>query len=345
MKDRIEYIDAMRGLAMFMVVVYHITFGCFHSDNIITKIVNVQLELPLFFFISGFFANKMSRNGFRKAIVDKFSYLVVPALIMMAIYCWVMDFDFFEGLQKRLKEGYWFTLVLFEFIVIFLCFEWIGEKLNMSPLLKKYLHLFVGIILIYVASFSEKHNAQYPIINTFTIGEFGHYIYFVLGMIFFSMYGLVYNLLKNKWILGGVISAYIIADILRYKYGFACLRLGAMVSVSVLILLGLLIIWGTFLHYEGLSKGTLCGRFLHLLGRRSLDVYFIHYFILPFNMPFVGKFFEIYHNPFIEYSLAVGIAILVTLASLGIGCIVRLSPILARWLLGVNQGRETTNTI
>ena len=59
---RIEYIDAMRGMAMFMVIVYHISFGCFHSENIITKIVNVQLELPLFFFISGFFANKIRKT-------------------------------------------------------------------------------------------------------------------------------------------------------------------------------------------------------------------------------------------------------------------------------------------
>lgn len=280
---RIEYIDAMRGMAMFMVIVYHISFGCFHSENIITKIVNVQLELPLFFFISGFFANKMDDKKFERQLSIKFSHLIIPTLIMMTFYCWVMDFNFIEGLQKRLKEGYWFTFVLFEFIVIYLLTNQFIKRLNLSLSSKKYIHLFIGIILLYIASLSEKYNTQYTIINIFTIGEFSHYIYFVLGSILFPKHEKIVNSMKRNFLWGGIICTYLITDVFRYKYGFAMFRLGAMLSVTILISLGLIIIWGTFIQYKGLSEGNPIGRFLSLIGRRSLDIYFIHYFITSYK--------------------------------------------------------------
>lgn len=330
MMKRIEYIDAMRGLAMFMVIVYHVSFGCFHSDNIITKVVNVQFELPLFFFISGFFADKMNTKGFWKTISGKFSHLVIPTLIMMALYCWVMDLDFMEGLQKRLKEGYWFTLVLFEFIVIYLLTDSFCKRVKLSEFQKKCLHLLIGVALLYIASFSEKYNAAYPIINIFTVGEFGHYIFFVLGSILFSKRESVAEWINCKYVwVGVIIYTYLIADVFRYKYGFAMFKLGAMVSVTVLIFLGSLIIWSTFIHYRELSGGNPCGRFLSFVGRRSIDVYFIHYFILPQNMKFVGDFFAPLNIPFIEYCIAITVAVLITFASLGIGCVIRLSPVTA----------------
>lgn len=337
--NRIEYIDSMRGVAMLMVVIYHVSLY-FHSDNIITKIINVQLELPLFFFISGFFAERMVAHGFKKAMIDKLLHLVVPTLLMMSLFCWVMNLDFFEGLQKRLKEGYWFTLVLFEFIIVYLVVSWFGKKLHINSQKVRIIHLLSGILLIYIASFSEGYNTQYSVINAFSIGEFWHYIFFVMGAISFPKREFVYELLKSKYFLGGCIVLYIVADILSYKYGFETLRLFAMVSNVLLILVGILIIWSLFIRHRSLSGGNIYGRFFYIIGRRSLDVYFIHYFIVPQDMKFIGDFFCNWNIPFIEYCLAVVIAVILTLASLGIGCIIRLSPITARWLLGVKHQKD-----
>lgn len=52
-------------------------------------------------------------------------------------------------------------------------------------------------------------------------------------------------------------------------------------------------------------------------------------------MAFVGDFFAGLDIPFVEYCLAVVVALLLTVASLGLGQILRLSPLVARWLLGV----------
>ncbi len=70
------------------------------------------------------------------------------------------------------------------------------------------------------------------------------------------------------------------------------------------------------------------------MGRYTLDIYFIHYFLLPTKLSMVGEWFRVNPNPIIEYALALAIAVVVIGASLLVGRIIRLSPALAYWLLG-----------
>lgn len=277
---RIGYVDAMRGLAMFMVVVYHVSFVCFHSDNVITRMVNVQLELPLFFFISGFFASCAGNNGYWRAVFGKFSFLVVPALLMMLLYCVAFDLDYIQGLQKRLKEGYWFPIVLFEFFVIYLLIDAIGRKLRLVSWQRAFVHLLFGVALVYAASFSEHYNARYPIINTLSVGEWWHYIFFAAGSMLFMGMRNVVNLLCNRWLSGAIICLFMILLVYSSKHGYGIFGSFAMLMKCVQILCGLFVVWSLFVKHLSLSSYTVCGRFLELVGRRSLDVYFLHYFFV-----------------------------------------------------------------
>lgn len=117
MKERIEYIDAMRGLAMLMVVVAHICIGSFGNHPIFDTYINQAMQLPLFFLISGFFAPGMLKKPMTKIVMDKFVYLVVPALVMLGLWCLLSDRNFISALYASMKYGYWFTLVLFIFIL------------------------------------------------------------------------------------------------------------------------------------------------------------------------------------------------------------------------------------
>lgn len=327
---RETYIDSMRGLAMLLVVIFHVTYECFHSENIIIRVVNIQLQLPFFFFISGFFASKLNRNGVLQGIIQQVKRLLIPSLLMLALYCWVMNLDYLHSLNLRLKEGYWFTIVLFEFGVIYILTDAVCNRMTILARLKPYIHLLVGCAIVYLSSFSEKWNATYPIINTFSIGEFYHYIFFVLGSVLYSRREEFYKFLDNTpWSMAAILIIYLFLDVARYKYGFASLRLLAMMTVSLLISTGLVIIWRIFKNNKFVG-----GNLLAFIGQRSIDVYFLHYFLLPRDMSFVGEFFARHHIPFVEYCIAVLLALLLVAASLLMGQILRLSPFMGQWLLG-----------
>ena len=50
MTQRIEYIDAMRGFAMLIVVLHHISLMCLGIDSVFEKWA-YEFRMPLFFFI------------------------------------------------------------------------------------------------------------------------------------------------------------------------------------------------------------------------------------------------------------------------------------------------------
>ena len=62
MNKRIEYIDALRGLTMILVVIAHINSYTFKAENVfeytsLTGFLSL-FRMPLFFFVSGYIAYK-----------------------------------------------------------------------------------------------------------------------------------------------------------------------------------------------------------------------------------------------------------------------------------------------
>jgi len=332
MKQRIEWVDAMRGVAMLMVVLFHVSIS-FKSENVLIGMICARLQLPLFFMISGFFAQRLLEKRFMSTLGRLFMALVIPALLMLLIYCLAKDISYVSSLGKMLKDGYWFTLVLFEFMAIFTISGRVMTRLRLSANVQDWVHMAMGVAMVYVAAFAEHYNGRYPILNVLTVTYFYCYFYFVLGYLLFKRRG-KFNLLIFRYLIGGGILFYIAMEFLRRYVGLEFL---GKVSALTLVLqtgVGILIIWCAFLQYPGLSSGNPISKFLSLVGRRSIDVYFLHWFLLPWGMDYVGRWFNVGAMPFIEFCLAMIIAVPLTYASLGLGYILRLSPVTSKLLLG-----------
>ena len=82
-----------------------------------------------------------------------------------------------------------------------------------------------------------------------------------------------------------------------------------------------------------MSKETIAGRTLQYIGRRTLDVYLIHFFLIPRNLNYITVFTE-HPIPIIEATVSFIIASIIITGSLLIGNIIRLSPFLAHWVFG-----------
>lgn len=331
MKERITYIDAMRGLAMMLVVTAHCCWASFDYSPILNQLIDGELQLPLFFMISGFFASTLSGRGFLKGLADKFLLLVVPALLMLALFCLVNDRSFIEALHAKYKLGYWFTFALWGFMLIWSIVDRIVKDMNLDRH-RAIIHCAAAIAVAYCGMMSERFAVSAA------IGSAHYFLYpfFVMGDLLFRHRERLFKALNNNYIMGGVILLWIIGETVQFKYGLGMLGYAAGLAVLSIKGSGILIIWTLFHRLPVLSRDSGAGRFLTLVGRRSLDVYFIHYFMLPANLAVVGTFFsESADAQFVAYLLAWALAIPLTFASLAAGEILRQSPLTARWLLGV----------
>ena len=77
------------------------------------------------------------------------------------------------------------------------------------------------------------------------------------------------------------------------------------------------------------------GRVLQYVGRRTLDIYLLHYFLLPWGLGVVFPVFTESPMPVVELVCSFAVAVVVVSLCLLVSNIIRLSPFLAHWLFGV----------
>lgn len=121
----------LKGVAIFLVVMGHVITMCVREVDRTALFKFIEhIHMPLFFFISGWFTFKLSTEG--KIVVPKLAQRAIRLLLPMVAVSslWVVYFPH-SGLQSPLdstfaglwantwKNGYWFTLVLFEIILVY----------------------------------------------------------------------------------------------------------------------------------------------------------------------------------------------------------------------------------
>ena len=131
-RNRIGYIDALRGMAMILVVYFHIAAYGFGSYELGYNDIIERFRMPTFFFISGWLFYKSGRiwneKTIRSIIRKKFMVQIIPTAIFMLLYLMMFNLLDISSFGSD-KKGYWFTIVLFEYFVIFFIdeFEFLGE--------------------------------------------------------------------------------------------------------------------------------------------------------------------------------------------------------------------------
>ena len=105
--------------------------------------------------------------------------------------------------------------------------------------------------------------------------------------------------------------------------------------------LGTILSFAFFRKYEeAFSQNTVIGRGLQYIGRRTLDVYLLHFFFLPRNLENLDSLIMENGNPTVELFVSLTIALMVIAICLLIGNVIRLSPTLAHWTLGAKKHHE-----
>lgn len=334
---RIEYVDALRGFAMYLVVYAHIwTFG-YHADNRNSFVhILVNFYLVLFFFVSGFVAFKKdhewSLRNIGHKLKEKAIQLLIPSIVFTALLYQTV-YNNLAGIQHFALAEYWFTVQLFIFFVFYyftmlLCRKVEGTKLNVI--------LLSVAFAIFMLSFShvaiEKTQIGGNLFHYLGMKYWRYYLFFCIGVAIRNSFHQFKNLTDNPYWMALFILGFFFMIFFADDIDFPMWKPINMIVYGVL---SIIVIFTFFRKYENLfKKETKFGYVMQYIGKRTLDVYMIHYFFLPMNLHFLGRFLVENINPTLEFFLTTLIALLVILVTLIIGNIIRLSPILSHYLLG-----------
>ena len=121
---RIEYIDALRGATMILVVYSHIAYWCLGSEHFGYNDIFIKFRMPLFFFISGWVFYKTNRKwnieNIKEVIKKKFLVQIIPFLIFLTLFLCFSNSPLCSKSCLDDKYGYWFTFSLFEYFIIYI---------------------------------------------------------------------------------------------------------------------------------------------------------------------------------------------------------------------------------
>lgn len=134
--DRLLYIDNLKGLAIILVVMGHVSYISFGIENTIFNASYISFHMPLFMFLSGIFAYHSFHNyNTKEAILfikKKFFRIIIPFASVGIVYS-LIDigniYGHFLGTPGRL----WFLPALFLNMLVGLAWLYLSNYIKKMP--------------------------------------------------------------------------------------------------------------------------------------------------------------------------------------------------------------------
>ena len=172
--------------------------------------------------------------------------------------------------------------------------------------------------------------------NVLCIQQWQFFIFFYLGYLAHRQQERFFSWLDNGRVMAVGVVVFVGSLMLWFQQPMNLF--GVKVTFLLWGVLGAVLSFAFFRKYEEwFSSQTQIGRWLQYVGRRTLDVYLLHFFFLPRNLEWLGNFIMGNGNQTVELFVSLAITIMVIVLCLLTSNIIRLSPLLAHWALGVKR--------
>lgn len=272
MKKRLGYIDAMRGFGILSVIYSHlIVMGMRGSeyDSSVAPVIQLYF-MPLFFFISGYLSAKIGNihnvSEFKTLVMNKIKYLLIPTITMFLLCIAYFRMSLVDSIMDSFKGGYWFTYVLF---CIVLLYAFLVMVLKPFGKVGGAVHLLVVFFLHYLSRHIDVFS---PMIKT-TSFDFiaAFYIYFYMGLLLKKYEGLIARYVDNRYVL----TILLIFGLIPVFYEIPWYLRNVCRLVLVYDILVVFRYYSVFFESD-----SIISRSLRIIGRNTLEIYFLHYFFL-----------------------------------------------------------------
>lgn len=174
---RLDYIDVLKGFAIFLMVMGHALSWSYSTDvvrtpdNAFVRNLIYAFHMPLFFFLSGYVTDLKNKEWTfsycKQTLRKRFISLALPCIVWFAI--------------SGFNEVPWFLRALFLIICLFTILKYISGKIN-NDIVEVFILLVFGYLLLFMATKLIRDTALDSIFNM-TVFQI-HYPYLVLGYLY-----------------------------------------------------------------------------------------------------------------------------------------------------------------
>lgn len=360
-KPRMGWLDALRGFTMILVVSNHVALKSFEMQIRWSTALQFFLlfRMPLFFFISGFLAYKANRvwdwHTLHNLSLKKMRVQLIPTIVFFLLYLAMIPTTPFvpslmEALASGMKAGYWFTLVLLYMLLTYYIFSYAENrmKIRISAVALSRSLSWIPIVLLFIISLCLFETCYLPRYFSWALGHkgpqneflnytslvemFRYFPFFLFGNIVHRYWQQAQRLMDSSWFFPVVTLLTIVCtlDVLKWHN----LRMAwASLPHTLAMFLLLSMVFMFFRYYHTFFEQTRFGTALQFIGRRTLDIYLLHYFFLP-KLPAVGAFFKLNRNFILDTTASFAVAFVVIGFCIIVSQLLRVSPFLKKYLFG-----------
>ena len=363
-KQRLHYFDMLKGIAIFMVAMGHVLTMCVRDIDraLVFKFIG-EIHMPLFFFISGWFTLKVLPGGMLKRpdLRQRSLQLLVPMVVVSSH--WIRYFPH-SGLQSPLvstfdclwsnvwKNGYWFTLVLFEIMLVYSL---------VAPLLSR-MRSVVAELGVIAAVWAVMLTVQCTV-----PAEVLDYGSLPLAFQFWPVFAIGAMAARHRdsfaavtasgtWVTAATLIAAVLIYFICWSWEFPALTDENGLTMSIarslfhicISIVGIAVVkpWSEAAFAptaSALTRGI--ADLWQLLGRKSLSIYLLHYFFLfplwPCRQALIDM--GLGFTPLVVFAAVVASAVVAV--TLGANAVIERSPLLALLLTGAVPKRAKDVTI
>jgi fucose 4-O-acetylase-like acetyltransferase len=339
MKERLLYIDRLRGMTIVGVVIGH-----FMQTNTVEGVNGTvwnmisSFKMTLFMFLCGYIAQRTTRttifNNYTGYILKKGRTLLLPCFFWPLVvspffFASALDYNFKNIFLNIINEGGngWFLYILFFLSLIFSAFFYVSTKVN--KLNKILVDCAIGGvqlgILIVLSLFH-----LFPLINVLIL----YYAFYFLGVII-AKYEVFQKIMLHHLTFTVALVVFMVT-IGWFKFGdsTALNRL-----IKMIISLSSLVIF-YFVARQAVFNKTI-DSYLMYWGKNSIVIYLTHFsFVYTFLMPAI---YLPALNPVLLLLVSTVVSVVIVICCMGVYSVVRLSPVLNLLLYGHKLDQSVRN--
>ena len=303
--QRLNYIDRLKGFAIFMVVFGHVVVYGLHNYDDTLRMFASSFHMPLFMFLSGLVISSVPTP---QKFLAKACRFLCPLLTIGLLYNAYIGRLPLEMFFDKAKSGFWYLWVLTEFYAILMLLR--NNHKNTKKIGKTIDTLFLVIILVTFA-FLESKNPR--ISNFLSLGSCKNYWPFFYGGYLCHKYNLIAFIEKHARL---VYAAGTILFISVFSMAVAHNLTSVVNAVTGIAAIPFLIL----LFKEREDKHNFWDQELQRLGQNSFEIYMFEYFFLAnINLHGLENWFIQTHNQFLQIIFTLVMAVAITYSSLLLG--------------------------